>query len=542
MSDREELVALRRLAELEAKAGATAPPSPVAAQEAPKRPLVGPGSVGEDMVTQWGLGLPRAAQGVLNMGSSLTPGLPGLWSAAHKAGLVKSGPPMAGDIAMSGLEKLTGPLPQPQTTPGRYAGAASQNLLAAGALAPGSGFAGLGGGLGGGVGSEAGGDIAQGMGLPKTAGNIAGGIAGGLAGGIAGGYLPGNPQRAAYTGPNPDLKVAAEKGQELGMTLTPGQRSGRLSQQSFEASAESHASTAGPFKAIRTQNQEAGQRAVSEAIGQKADRITSSVLAQADERLGRIFDAVKAKGPAPVNKAAQDASLKQFDDAMAEFGALANKPVDSIKTVDRAINALLSERPALDELRDISTKLRTQAKPLLTSQGGDRSAGLALSGIRNAVEDRISAALPAAERAEYELARQQYRNLMTILKNPATVEEVSGKVNLPSLASALAREDRRGYVFGANQSPMYTAARFSQGFPNIVGDSGTATRQSLPDLIKMGGAGAGIGGLVGGPLGAWVGGGLGVTALPGLLNLGARGYLHGRLPPPGILAAPLANE
>jgi len=48
------------------------------------------------------------------------------------------------------------------------------------------------------------------------------------------------------------------------------------------------------------------------------------------------------------------------------------------------------------------------------------------------------------------------------------------------LASVLQSEDRRGFTFGGNRSPMYEAARFSQAFAPIVGDSGTATRSALP--------------------------------------------------------------
>ena len=53
-----------------------------------------------------------------------------------------------------------------------------------------------------------------------------------------------------------------------------------------------------------------------------------------------------------------------------------------------------------------------------------------------------------------------------------------GDVSLATLGNLLSRVDKKGYMYGRNQSDLYNAARFAQAFRSIVGDSGTATRSA----------------------------------------------------------------
>jgi hypothetical protein len=136
------------------------------------------------------------------------------------------------------------------------------------------------------------------------------------------------------------------------------------------------------------------------------------------------------------------------------------------------------------------------------------------------VTDAISAVLPPDQRQAFDLARLQYRNVLTLMK-PGAVNENTGNVVGSMLANKLKRSDEKGVRLGRTQSDLYNAARFADAFRPIVGNSGTATRSFLPWMIGMGGIGAGAGALndtaVGGGL-LGLGGALGANVL-------ARGYM-----------------
>ena len=77
-------------------------------------------------------------------------------------------------------------------------------------------------------------------------------------------------------------------------------------------------------------------------------------------------------------------------------------------------------------------------------------------------------------------ARGQYRDLMNLTAKTNVVNPTSGNVSGRGLANTLMQKDRGGFTMGGNNSDMYSAARFTQAFPDIVGNSGTATRSMGP--------------------------------------------------------------
>ena len=116
----------------------------------------------------------------------------------------------------------------------------------------------------------------------------------------------------------------------------------------------------------------------------------------------------------------------------------------------------------------------------MTSQNGDRELGKALFAAQEMVEDSIQGSLTPAQQAAYAEARSQYRNLMSLTAKTNVVNPSSGNVSGRSLATSLMQKDRGGFTMGENGTDMYSAARFVQAFPDIVGNSGTATRSMGP--------------------------------------------------------------
>jgi hypothetical protein len=65
---------------------------------------------------------------------------------------------------------------------------------------------------------------------------------------------------------------------------------------------------------------------------------------------------------------------------------------------------------------------------------------------------------------------------MNLTAKTNVVNPSSGNVSGRGLANTLMQKDRGGFTMGRNDTDLYNAARFVQAFPDIVGNSGTATR------------------------------------------------------------------
>jgi hypothetical protein len=120
------------------------------------------------------------------------------------------------------------------------------------------------------------------------------------------------------------------------------------------------------------------------------------------------------------------------------------------------------------------------------------------------------------------------------------VNPANGNVSGKTLANVLQQKDRRGYLQGKNGSDLYEAARFSQAFPAVVGNSGTATRnmdawQMLASLP----AGLASRAYLSAPVNALARGG--VPLVNGAQNAIGRGLETGT-PLAGIVAAPSATN
>ena len=116
----------------------------------------------------------------------------------------------------------------------------------------------------------------------------------------------------------------------------------------------------------------------------------------------------------------------------------------------------------------------------MSTQSGDRDLGMALYRVKDYVDNLLAQGLDEGRDAAFRNARDQYRNLMLLTQRRGVLNGGSGNVQGSSLAGLLQQKDKAGYLYGKNQSDLYNAARFSQAFRPLFGDSGTATRSVLP--------------------------------------------------------------
>lgn len=314
--------------------------------------------------------------------------------------------------------------------------------------------------------------------MTERAMNVGLGAAGGAAGQAIANRI-GSMVTQAGTQTTMGQKAAAKAGKDLGMRLTPGKASGSTVLQKFEAAAESNPLTASGFDAIKEQNQQALNRAAAKAIGESSDELSTPILQQAETRLGAVFDSIKDKTPVPFDPKIAPAKLQSLvDDFEGMIGGNASLADNAL--IKRLDDFVFKGGATREQLRTLSSKLGKAAKTNMTTQSGDRELGQALFQAQEMVEDAIQGSLAPAQQAAYSEARQQYRQLMNLTGSTNIVNPSSGQVSGRNLANSLMRKDKGGFTMGRNESDMYNAARFYQAFPDIVGNSGTATRSMGP--------------------------------------------------------------
>jgi hypothetical protein len=287
----------------------------------------------------------------------------------------------------------------------------------------------------------------------------------------------------ASAGLNEAQRRVMEAGRAMGMRTTPGQATGSRALQQMEAKLESQPMTSGPFNTIRDNNQRVLNRAVAHGIGENADVVDTRVLANADQRLGNIFESVRDQR---VRQIAPQDFVTRMQTINDEFeGLLPNgQTVGQHPLVQRFMRYAESGQANGEQLGGLTSKLSRAIHKEMTGPSGDREMGQALSQVKEYVDDLVEQGLNGEQLQTYQTARTQYRNLLNVTKNIGTVNPSSGNVSGANLANTLMKADRRGFLMGRNNSPMYNAARFAQANRPIVGDSGTATRSPVNSPIE----------------------------------------------------------
>jgi hypothetical protein len=329
----------------------------------------------------------------------------------------------------------------------------------------------------------------------------------------------------------------------MGGRLTPGQASGSRFLQGLEASMEAFPPTSGVMRGIKGQNQRVLNQQVARAIGENTDELSDEALGAAHRRIAGELNRVATDAPAPVSPRLVQ-SVTDLEAANRGVVSVAENPL-----VQEALDFAASGAATGRQLSHLSTRLRTAAEQQIRGQNGNRQLGLALYNVREAVDDELMRSLPDdAARQAFQRAREQYRNLMTLTANKNVVNEATGDVSMANLAGALKGKQKSSYLFGggrpsAETRGMHQAARVGKAFRDIVGDSGTATRQFLPSMLALGTTGGLAGAASGGNA---VEGAASGAALPLLAALLSRGYARPAVAEyfrrGGVLPQALRNE
>lgn len=312
---------------------------------------------------------------------------------------------------------------------------------------------------------------------PGTASASASVTGGATARGTGGGFNYGTVGSDVSAGLTDAQRMLMERGQAMGMQLTPGQASGSRALQQLEAKLESQPMTSGRFNAIKANNQTILNRVASSSIGEAADALDSHVLQQAQDRISNVYKLVADKTPRSID---QNQFLGRLAGVESDFEGLLPGSVLDNPLTKRLFSYAEKGKATGEQLQDLASKLGNAAHNQMTSANGDRQLGMALFRVKDMADDLLASGLSGKTLQAFDSARGQYRNLMLLTQRSGVINPSSGNINGNALAGLLQQKDRNGFLFGRNQSDLYDAARFSQAFKPIVGDSGTATRMPLP--------------------------------------------------------------
>lgn len=274
---------------------------------------------------------------------------------------------------------------------------------------------------------------------------------------------------AGFYDRNPDLDFN-RAAQEKGFRLTPGVAQGSHGMRNLEAGIESSAGGAAAFRELRQQNEDVIKGAITKALGGEGTDLGPEALGRMKSKLSDKFeDAAGQAGTVelmPTTKMLTE-ELAQIDD-----------PVTRVRAQGLVEN--LPARMDGKELYQRMSKIRKDADNHLTSPSGDRAVGEAFDRVADALEEAFSRNLPAPVQATLADAKQRWRMLRTLERGKGVTSD--GEVNVASLDNALRGGYKNEYRYGGKSGNsdidnMMETVRLGYGMRDIVGNSGTATRE-----------------------------------------------------------------
>ena len=310
---------------------------------------------------------------------------------------------------------------------------------------------------------------------PLTAG-AEGGLMSGLGYGAGGvianimkrGRRVGSAAKQRWAGSTPEGEVGrlAERSQELGMNVSPGNLQESLPLKQMEASIKANPAFSDIPEPMIQANQTKLNQLALESIGEAGEEVTGDKLAQAADRIGAVYDGIGQNVDA--------VPLRDLD------ALQLNASVDA----DRYFENYLKRFPSL-EARSLSgqdyVKLRNIVnKDIRSAWRNNPGVAEDLQDFQRLLDEGLERAAPE-QLPQLREAGEQWRNLKA-LEGGKTVTK--GNVNPRSLDTQLRRLDKGGYLRGRNKSDYYDAVRISNQFSDVVGDSGTATRSYIGNLMQ----------------------------------------------------------
>lgn len=384
-----------------------------------------------------------------------------------------------GDVQKQ-TDQIIGPSYQPQTRPGRYVGAITEQAPGM-VLGPGTKLAKVMMSALSGAGGEFVGEHTDNP-WAKTAAQVAGTL--------IGGRLPGAAVEQTARSAARDANIATLDRE--GIPMTAGQRGGSKAAQYMET--ELGGSKYGDF----IDRQKSGfTDATMRRLGEPGGSALPEDIARARANIGGRFDQLAAT------------TLTPFDPILQN--RLLNTAIDYRETAPQVVPAVEGMMNRMGEMaatnggqltgqnyQELTTRLRELADK------GDAPTANALDAFRSTLDDAVERTLSGDQLDQWRQARQQWANLNTVRRSMtgAGVEAASGQIDPGRLRSAISGGGNEASTIAEGRSNLTDLANGGVGvMKDTPGNSGTASRlaaRALPATV----AGAATGAMTGDPFSA----------------------------------------
>jgi hypothetical protein len=447
-----------------------------------------------DVAKSLGAGVVRGGLGLVGLpGSVESLGRAGINAAASLAGYEQAVSPEnvlpSGQDLEKRLERVTGPLYQPQTTAGKYA-------RTIGEFAPGVAFPGgmaqrvVGNVLAPAVASETAGQATEGTSLEPYAR---------LGGALAGSFVPGLASRVVSPiTQQPERSRQAAIMDAEGVTLTAGQRTGNQRLQVMEQVAAETPLSIGTNTVFQNQAEDFTQAALRR-VGENERRATPEVVDRAFDRIGAEFDRLAQNYDLPPSQP----MLQQIANSVQDYADLVPNSQHAPVVVNIAQDVLNAFQTGAVIPGQVYQTWRSRLTRLARNARQDPQLEQALLGIRNALDDGMAAVMTPDDAAAWQAARDQYRNMTVIEKtaNRGGAASAEGIITPANLRGATATQNQRAYARG--QGDFGELARAGNATMTSFPNSGTPAR--LQAQWGFGALGTAGGAMYGGGPGAVAG-------------------------------------
>lgn len=274
-----------------------------------------------------------------------------------------------------------------------------------------------------------------------------GGIGGALGGGIGLGI--GRAIRPAGAAGGGISKTAQEAADELGLSLTAGQKTLNPALMNFENYLSRSPGSSSAMQAKAAANQTKLNTAAASAMGQKSSDVGEGTFSAAKAAIGSEFDRL---GGVTSPKLGNDflSALAKIDADNAARGAFKSKAIDGL--IDKGLDLAAKGNLTGKAYKEIRTAINNEAQSAF--KGGDATYGQALKTVRDALDDAAKASLSKADQEAWDVARKQWAAYKVL--SSGNVSE-AGNVSAARVASKL-----------RNQNDMFRAGQGGSDLANIA--------------------------------------------------------------------------
>jgi hypothetical protein len=284
---------------------------------------------------------------------------------------------------------------------------------------------------------------------------------------------------------------------DLGIALKAGQRTGNQTLQRFEAALASNPLTSQPFDDLKQYNRRRLNDIVYDNLGLSTDAplpgvISGADLGRAHTQIGDEFRAVQ-EASAPITLDAGFADEVNAIDLQHRRGVGRSRGVRQTVKQLRELSFPEGQAPeggvafgTLDPEQFMDSRSAVIAEIQKASVAGD---GNTMTGLYKIVESLDDAFLRSNGGNtdllnQYGNARSSWRLLDALEQGKALT--TAGDVNAGTLDTILRKRYPVEYLrSGLGLSPVFDAVKVLSSFPDIVGDSGTATRSALARIVDQ---------------------------------------------------------